>query len=79
MTGSTCVNLGDMGALPDLITRQQAAALLGLSVGRVRQLYDSGRLTKYRNAVGNLRLSRDEVIALKLARETFRPADKVSA
>lgn len=54
------------------VTRQEAAAILGLSVGRVRQLYTSGAFTKYYNAQGHLRLDRDEVEAYRTDRETFR-------
>ena len=55
------------------ITRVEAAAMLGLSVARVRQLYDHGRLTKYYNKLGHLRLDKDEIEALRKERETFHP------
>lgn len=54
------------------ITRQQAADIIGLSIHRVRQLYGTGRFTKYRNAQGHLRLDRTEVEDYRKQRETFR-------
>lgn len=95
-TESARANLGYMSALtpadqedsapPVLpvdrqITRQEAAARLKLSVGRVRQLYDSGVFSKYYNAQSHLRLDSNEVEAYRVQRETFRnaPAVKVPA
>lgn len=60
------------------ITRVEAAGLMRLSVSRVRQLYDAGKLTKYYNAQGRLRLDRREVLELRQERESFRPI-RVSA
>jgi hypothetical protein len=57
------------------VTRAEAADLLDLSVGRVRQLYDAGKLTKYYNAQGRLRLDRREVIALRRERDFFKAAE----
>lgn len=57
--------------MDDLITRAQAAALLNLSVARVRQLGASGDLTELRNSIGRVRFRRAEVIALKRHRDTF--------
>lgn len=55
-----------------LVTRQEAADILHLSVARVRQLEASGQLTRFKNdETGAVGLSRDEVLELKRARETW--------
>lgn len=65
-------SLDDM--TPTLITKEDAATLLGVSVPRVYQLVDSGLLTKFKPQRGRtLRFDRDEVLALAAARKTFKP------
>lgn len=58
-----------------LVTTEQAAALLGLSVARVRQLRYAGRLQAVKNPArrDGLRFSREQVLALKRERETWQP------
>jgi phage terminase Nu1 subunit (DNA packaging protein) len=55
-----------------LVTRQEAADILHLSVARVRQLEASGELTKFKNKrTGDVRYRHDQVLALKRDRETW--------
>lgn len=61
-----------------LIDIQQAADLLEVSTGRVRQLRESGELTGYKNKVGRLRFSHAQVLALAKSRETFTPEKRAS-
>jgi hypothetical protein len=65
---------------PTLITVKAAAELLGVSPSRVRQFYrPGGPLRKFENTMlGDVRVDRAEVIALREARATYRPV-KVSA
>lgn len=62
---------GSLCYMDALVTRQEAADILHLSVARVRQLEATGELTKLTNSVGAVRYRRDEVLALKRARETW--------
>jgi len=59
---------------PVLIPIGAAAALLGLSVARVRQLKDdpSVALDGYKNKAGRLRFDEAQVRALKAEREQWR-------
>lgn len=60
-----------------LITKEDAATLLGVSVARVYQLANSGELTKLKPQRGNaLRFDEDEVLALATDRKTFVPVPK---
>lgn len=70
---------GNLGGMSRLITKEDAAALLGVSVARVYQLADEGALTKLKPERGRaLRFDEDEVVALATARETFHPVRKRS-
>jgi YD repeat-containing protein len=58
--------------MDELITLAQAADILGLSEQRVRQLREQGRLTARTNPQRRqLRFVRDEVYALRDARDTW--------
>jgi len=65
---------------PTLITVKAAAELLGVSHSRVRQFYaPGGPLRKFENELlGDVRVDRAEVLALREARATYRPV-RVSA
>lgn len=52
---------------PDLYTATQAARVLGLSVKRVRQMIDEGKLTAY--SVAPVKIKQLEVIALRNERD----------
>lgn len=63
---------GSLCYMDALVTRQEAADILQLSVQRVRQLEASGQLTKFKNKrTGRVQLSRDEVLELKRSQETW--------
>lgn len=54
-------------AKPDLYTATQAAKVLGLSVKRVRQIIEEGKLTAY--SYGPLKIKQLDVLALRNERE----------
>lgn len=65
LAGSLCY----MEALVDI---RETAALLGLSVARVRQLRESGHLTSLKNPLtGHVRFRRSQVMELKRERDTW--------
>lgn len=55
-----------------LITFEQAAELLDLSVARVRQLRDEGQLTALRNDMRQVRFWQDDVLLLRRKRDRAR-------
>jgi len=61
-----------------LITKEEAADLLDVSVSRVRQLREKGTLTAHKNGAGRLRFRRAQVLALRQARETWRAEQRAS-
>ena len=62
----------------DLIDRQEAAGLLGITVSRFRQIYETGRVTKYKNLeTGRIRFDRVEVLRLVDERSVFHPSTPV--
>lgn len=58
----------------DLITRHEAASMLGLSVRRVDDLRKSGELPSFRKGSHYVWIYRSDVAALKIARATLRAA-----
>jgi excisionase family DNA binding protein len=54
-------------AKPDLYTVTQAAKILGLSVKRVRQMIEEGKLTAY--SVGPVKLKQLDILAMRNERE----------
>lgn len=54
-------------AKPDLYTATQAAKILGLSVKRIRQMIEEGKLTAY--SVGPVKIKQLDVIAMRNERD----------
>jgi hypothetical protein len=64
----------------DLVTTREAAALLCVSWQRVRQLADSGELTKFKNPkTRQIRFSQQQVLALRGARDKWRAEQGATA
>lgn len=60
----------------EYLTRDQAAALLGVGLRQLYQYADDGLVTKYVNASGHVRFRRAEILAFKRRRASFVPARK---
>lgn len=56
-------------AKPDLYTAPQAAKILGLSVKRVRQMLEEGKLTAY--SVGPVKIKQSDIITMRNERDAI--------
>lgn len=61
-----------------LVTKEQAAVLLDITVSGVRYLRRTGKLNGVKNGLGHLRFRRSQVLELRRERDAWK-TEKVSA